>query len=192
MSALTFPLPPETRVVVIPVAVDEYDAPPVNDPAKRVQLHALPRIRTDVALLRSLFESVNYRTAGFQMLETITGSAAEILARLSAISAALREHKQPLYVLLFWSGHGRAWVDQARFATKDSFDPIEPADGLPPNEVINKLRNTKVRALGLLCDVCQGGAAGASVVAVAARQMSQVPTFRGLSALFSAYPYENA
>lgn len=192
MSPVTGTVLPGTRVLVIPVAIEEYDAPPAGDALRRIQLDALPRVKNDVGLLRDLFESDEYRAAGFQMLESITGSAWDILARLTAIRGMLAEQARPLYALVFWSGHGRAWPRELRLATQDCLGPMEPGDGLAPAEVINKFSARNVTALGFLCDVCQGGSAGASVIETAAQQIELAPNFRGISALFSAYPYENA
>ena len=186
-------LSPETRVVVILIAIDEYDLAPADDPLGRSQLETLPRIRSDIASLETLFACPGYNKQGFQTLEPITGSAGQIVDQLSKISRMLLEHKRPLNALLFWSGHGRAWGHQTRLATRDCYEPLNPGDGLPPDEVITRLGASGVRTLGFLCDVCQGGAAGASVVAVAAQQVSRTPhKFKGMSALFSAYPFQNA
>ena len=132
-------LSPETRVVVILVAIDEYELAPPDDPLGRSQLETLPRIRSDVASLQTLFACPGYNKQGFQTLEPITGSAGQIVDQLSKISRMLLEHKRPLTALLFWSGHGRAWGHQTRLATRECYEPLNPGDGLPPDEVITKL-----------------------------------------------------
>jgi hypothetical protein len=65
-----------TRVVVVLVAIDEYDKPGANHPHGATQLDALPRIKSDVDRLVRLFNSDAYRSEGFQTLEEVWGGTA--------------------------------------------------------------------------------------------------------------------
>jgi WD40 repeat protein len=189
----TIVLRADTRVAVVPIAIDEYAKPTAGDMAGATQFDALPRIKDDLVALRRLFESDAYRTAGFQMLNPIRGSAGFIVEELTHVQKVLTQ-RPALAVILFWTGHGRTVQDDLRLVTQECFHPIRGGDGLPPGEVVNKLANAEVRSLFVLLDVCQAAAASADLITSAAKRFSKSApeTPFGLSALFSAYPFENA
>jgi WD40 repeat protein/NAD(P)-dependent dehydrogenase (short-subunit alcohol dehydrogenase family) len=180
-----------TNVVVVPVAIDLYDPPPGPD---ATPLDPLPRIRQDVTLLTELFESPVYRAAGFQVLEPIwAGTAGTVTDRLTTIRQMLAA-RPALIAILYWSGHGRTVRDNLRLATRECFEPLSISDGLAPGQVVDKLADAKLSALLVLLDVCQAAAASADIVRSATKQSferSAAAPF-GLSALFSAYPFESA
>jgi len=184
----------DTRVVVVPIAIDAYVKPTADDPATSTQFDPLPRIKDDLSALRTLFESQPYRAAGFQMLDTIREeTAGKIIDRLKEVKKAVAA-KSPAAAILFWTGHGRAVQNELRLITAECVDPIDGSDGLEPAEVIGQLADAKVNTLFVLLDVCQAAAASAQLITAAAKRSFERSPDKpfALSALFSAYPFENA
>lgn len=181
-----------TRVVVVIVAVDEYDAAAGSDEAA---FEPLTGIKTDLQRLQALFSSPRYRRAEFEMLPPLRGDdAADLQRQLRQLRRELDAIGRDIHLVLLWTGHGEMVEDELRLVTRECTRPLHLSDGLGPGELITRLSLPRVDSVTLLLDVCQAAAAAGPVLAGAARRLSRSqvdsPYFAG--ALFAAYPFQPA
>jgi hypothetical protein len=184
------------RVIVIPVGVSCYRDPPEPQRNRgRRRFEYLAAVETDLAQITRLFGSDHYRKNGFAVLPVVSGTAGEIIDQLNRIAEDLAAEPGRT-VLLFWSGHGDTPNGgELRLATTESYQPMTPADGLPPWELVNKLAASGAKCFYLILDVCQAGAAGGGIATAAAQRFRENPDssrFAGMAALFSAQAFELA
>lgn len=181
-----------TRVVVVIVAVDEYDA---ASGSSEGAFEALTGIEADLRRLEALFSGPRYRRAEFEMLPPLRGDdAADLQRQLRQLRRELEALGRDLALVLLWTGHGELVDDELRLVTRECTRPLHPSDGLGPAELVSRLSLPRVGSVTLLLDVCQAAAGAGPVLAGAARRLnrSQVdsPYFAG--ALFAAYPFQPA
>lgn len=178
---------PAARVVVIPVGIGHYDPPTAPD---KTRFKSLAKVESDLSRLADLFRSDPYARAGFSVLPAIGGRAGAIGEALIAIKSRLQPTPQRI-VALVWSGHAEVVRTGLRLATIETASPMDPGDGMSPEEVVAKLANFGADSLCVILDTCDAGAA-AGVVAETGSKLFGSPSFRGLGALFSAQSYQSA
>lgn len=182
-----------TRFVVIPVGISRYDEPPPD--AGGQQWAELKAVETDLERLRNLFHWQQYRAEGFVMLDPVNGTAGEITDKLTRIVRGIAA-QQGLTVLLIWSGHGAAPDgENLRLATSETYEPLGMGSGFSPAELVNKLSDSRAKALCLIFDVCQAGAAAEQVGAAAADYVKKPLAkgkFPGVAALYTTHAFQTA
>lgn len=188
----------EARFVVIPVGVGTY-----RPPALGSRFPNLPKVAKDLRQLAAFFSTEAYASAGFQVLERISGTRTQVNDRLDLVVTGLRKQQEagaggpgPV-VCLLWSGHGEALQDDdLRLATAESGTPIESNTGFTAAMLVNALAPAHATGVYVILDVCQAGAAGAELTTTAFQRLSDRPppggVAQGYAFLCSAQAYEEA
>lgn len=186
-------IPIGTRIVVVPVFIDIYDAPDDSQAATSSGYEPLPKIAEDLDKLRHLFGSPAYIAEGFHVLSPISGTSGQIKDQLTELQRFLARTPD-LRTIIFWSGHGRTVRDELRLLTRECFDPPNATDGLGPAEVVGKVADANLSGLMLLLDVCQAGSGLDSAVSAAGDRARHRKPDEGFffAALSCAYPFEQA